>query len=231
MDVTIPVALLAAAPVNANVPVVSNGAGFGWFDLVVIGMVVAGFFRGRKRGMSVEFMDVLQWAVIIGMGAVLYEPVGSFLSSLAGFGKLFSYVIAYLSLAIMVKALCTLFKRSIGDKLVSSEAFGTLEYYLGMVAGVFRYVCMVIFFLALLNARLYTEAEVRAEELAQKKAFEDIRFPTLCRVQRSVFKDSLSGHLVRDMLPSLLIKGTPPSESLGAIKQQKDNEFNRRMGL
>ena len=231
MDAMIPAGLLAAAAPPLGVPIAPTGFMFGWFDLVAITMVIAGFMRGRKRGMSVEFVDVLQWLAIVGAGAVLYEPVGSFLALSAGFGKLFSYITAYVTLAILIKTICTLFKRSIGDKLVSSEAFGTFEYYLGMGAGVLRYVCMLVFFLALLNARLYTEAEYRAEDLEQKKNYESIRFPTLCRVQRSIFLDSFTGHFTREAAPFLLIAGTPPAASLGVIKQQKDKEFNRSLGL
>jgi uncharacterized membrane protein required for colicin V production len=232
MDVTIPGGFLAAAAVPpAGLPIAPPVGSFGWFDLAVMAMLVAGFFRGRKRGMSVEFMDVLQWLAIIGGGAAIYQPVGSFVALTSGAGKLFSYLISYLLVAIMVKTLCTIFKRSVGDKLVSSEIFGNLEYYLGMAAGMVRYLCMVLFFLALLNARLYTDEEMRAEDLMQKKNFEDIRFPTLGSLQRSVFKGSFTGHFAKQNAPFLLIEGTPPAAPLGSIKQQKDKEFNRSLGL
>lgn len=232
MDVlNYPQFLVAAAMPAGHSAVSANQALFGWFDFIVVAMLVVGFLRGRKRGMSVEFMDVIQWLAIVGVGAVLYQPLGSLMALSAGFGKLFGYLTAYLVMAAVIKSVCTLFKRSIGEKLVSSESFGSLEYYMGMAAGIVRYGCMIIFFLALLNARLYTEAELKAQEQQQQKDFESIRFPTLGRIQNSVFKESFAGQITRQVAPFLLIASTPPEASIGTIKQQKDREYNRSLGL
>ena len=47
-----------------------------WFDLLLAGLLIFGFLRGRKRGMSEELLDVFQWLTIIVVAAMLYEPVG-----------------------------------------------------------------------------------------------------------------------------------------------------------
>ena len=36
-----------------------------WFDLVALAVLVVGLFRGRKRGMSEELLDVFQWLLIV----------------------------------------------------------------------------------------------------------------------------------------------------------------------
>ena len=40
-----------------------------WFDLLLLAMICAGVLRGRKRGMSEELLDFLQWLAIIIGGA------------------------------------------------------------------------------------------------------------------------------------------------------------------
>jgi len=218
---------LPASPLDAR----SSQALVGWFDALVLALLVVGFWLGRKRGMSAEFMDVIQWLGIVGGGAVLYGPVGTMLRATTGFGQLYSYLIAYLLVGVIVKTVCTLFKKSAGEKLLSSEVFGGFEYYLGMIAGVVRFACITVFLLAILHARLYTDAELKAQELEQSKNFESIRFPTLGTLQRNVFQGSFAGHFVHENAPFLLIEPTAPAASLNAVKQERDRQFNRSLGL
>jgi len=224
--VILPILAAAAGPAGG-----SGGALLGWFDAVALAVVLAGFWRGRKRGMSLEAMDLLQWGAIIGAGAVLYAPLGQLLSSTARFSLLFSYVLTYLTIAIVVKSLCSLFKRSVGEKLVSNETFGSLEYYLGMGAGMVRFACVLLFALALLHAPLYTTGQMEAEEKAQQHNFGDIRFPTLGRVQRAVFANSFLGHAIEQNLSFLLIQATPQSRPLDSINRARDREYERSLGL
>src|SRR5688572_25952298 len=119
-----------------------------WFDLVVLALVAYGIFRGRKRGMSEELLDVFQWLCIVVLGALLYSPLGKTLSHFAGMGLLLSNIIAYAFIAIVIKFAFTSVKRSVGEKLVHSDAFGRFEYYLGMLAGSVRFLCVLIFALS-----------------------------------------------------------------------------------
>ena len=95
--------------------------------------------------------------------------------------------------------------------------FGGAEYYLGMFAGMVRYAAIVLFVLALLNARSYTAAE-----LAAKKAYNERWYgggiysgdymPDLHSAQESVFKQSFSGPYIKDGLGMLLVQ-TGPGDS------------------
>jgi len=38
---------------------------FGWIDVLVLIALLVGFTRGRKRGMSVELLDVLKWLLVV----------------------------------------------------------------------------------------------------------------------------------------------------------------------
>jgi len=98
------------------------------------------------------------------------------------------------------------------EEIVSADFFGTGEFYLGMVAGAFRYACIILVLLALLNARHYSAQEIREENAFQEANFGAIRFPTPITMQSAVFEKSLTGLLARTYLSSFLIRPTLPEE-------------------
>jgi|ERR1051325_11320246 uncharacterized membrane protein required for colicin V production len=183
---------------------------FNWFDIVLVVWLVMGVFRGRKRGMSAEVMTFLQWVAIVIVCGVAYEPAGKWFSETSGFGLLVCYVLAYLVIAGLVALVFIFIKRSIGGKLIGSDAFGKAEYYLGMPTGMLRFACIMIFFLALLNARFYSQKEIEAYDKFQKDVYGSDYFPGLQVLQSSVFEKSLVGPQIKKNLEFLLIKPTPP---------------------
>src|SRR5881394_2125757 len=52
-----------------------------WVDCAVLILLVVGLWRGRKRGMSEELLDIVKWAIIVVAAGILYEPGGRFLNS------------------------------------------------------------------------------------------------------------------------------------------------------
>jgi membrane protein required for colicin V production len=195
-----------------------------WVDITIIALLIVGVFRGRKRGLSVELLDLIMWlAIVVGAG-FLYEPGGKMLAQLSVFSLLFSYITVYILAAITIAIFFAVLKRALGSKLAGSDAFGRGEYYLGMVAGMLRFACIVMVVMALLNSRLYNFEEVQAREQSQENNFGTIRFFRLYSLQADVFKDSWAGRLTHDYLGIVLIKPTRPEEkSLG-----NDNAVARR---
>ena len=124
---------------------------------------------------------------------------------------------AYLTLAVAVFVIFAIIKHGVGDKLVKSDLFKGAEYYLGMVAGLVRYACVLLFVLALLNARVYTPAEISRQIAADQKnfgggagsGFQGNFFPHLFTVQAGVFKESFAGPLVKTNAAMLLINTGP----------------------
>ena len=183
---------------------------FNWFDLVLVAVLIMGIFRGRKRGMSEELMTVLQWVAIIIVCSIAYQPVGGWLEEVSLLSLLVSYVVAYLVMAAVVSIAFVLFKRAFHGKLIGSDAFGKGEYYLGMPAGMLRFGCVLLAGLALLNARFYTQEEIRAYEAYQNDVYGKEYFPGLQVLQANVFEKSLTGPAIRKYLGFLLIKQTAP---------------------
>ncbi len=160
--------------------------------------------------MSEELLDIIKWVTIFTTVAFLLRPVGEMLATSTMFSLLSCYIFAYTAMVILLTVIFGFVRRQIGDKLVSSDFFGSAEYYLGMVAGAFRYLCATIVVLAFLNARYYSPEEIAADTAFQQSNFGDIRFPTLATLQSQVFARSATGGAARDFVPFLLIPPTPP---------------------
>lgn len=183
-----------------------------WVDFLVVLVLGLGVVRGRRRGMSGELLDVVKWLLILVVGAIAYEPLGQLFAQYTYVSHLYSYLIVY---ALIIAAFVMVFSHlrpKLGDKLVTSDFFGSAEYYLGMVAGAVRYSCIILVLLALLNARHFSGQEIQAENAYQENYFGSIRFPTLITLQTAVLDNSFTGSSVRNYLSPFLIRSTDPEE-------------------
>ena len=199
--------------------------GIGWIDLLIVTLLVVGVMRGRKRGMSEELLDVVKWILILGVGSFCYAPIGGMLSSSTPFSRLSSYLTVYLAIILVLTLFFSFLRKQFGGKLIGSDSFGSAEYYLGMCAGAVRYACMILVAMALLHARYYSPADVQREV---KKALDNYGsdfFPSVRKMQSSVFEESMTGRLTLNFLPILLIKPTSPEEKgLGTASLIKARE-------
>ena len=186
---------------------------FNWFDLLIFIALLVGLQRGRKHGMSEELMMMLKWLALTLGCAFLYEPIGNLVCSTSPvFSTLNGYLIAYVAIALIIGAFFAMIKKSTGEKVVSCEVFGRSEFYLGMMAGMIRFCCMVIMGLALLNARNFKQSEIRADIKYQNDVYGSTFFPKLYDIQSQVFSRSLAGPWIKDNLSFLLIKPTFPEK-------------------
>ncbi len=203
---------------------------YNWFDLVAVAILVVGFFAGRKRGMSLELLTLLQWLAIVFVGAMACDPFGRMMSDFSGLNPTLTYITAYLLTAIAIKFFFFLIRRMTGEKLVTQAVFGNLEYYLGMGAGVVRFACILIFGLALLNAPVVTDKELEAKLKHQQDWAGSIYFPPFGVIQRTVFNESLTGRAVKQYLSAQLINVDPsaagtPTETIGQRRTREIDEI------
>jgi Uncharacterized membrane protein, required for colicin V production len=141
------------------------------FDVAVIGIITLGLFRGRKHGMSEELFGLIKWlAVAIGC-AMLYKPAGEWLAASSPFSLLSSFIFVYVSAALVILSIFAFLKNRLGGKLVGSDIFGRAEYYLGMGSGVIRFGCILLAFMAILNARYFSPKEVHDMEASESSLF------------------------------------------------------------
>jgi uncharacterized membrane protein required for colicin V production len=180
-----------------------------WFDIAILLVLALGLQRGRKHGMSEEVMLVIKWITIIVVGAFTYNVLGDVIADSSVFTRQSAYLMAYIGTALFITVVFLGIKKMAHGKLIGSDVFGSGEYYLGMMAGVVRYACILIFGLALLNAPLYTQSQIDADLKFQNDVYGSDFFPKLYNVQADVFKNSFIGPHIHNELGFLLIKGTP----------------------
>jgi uncharacterized membrane protein required for colicin V production len=181
-----------------------------WFDFLLVVVLMAGVYRGRKRGMSVEFSTMLQWLIIVFAGAFLYAPAAALMADVTFLGMLLSNIVSYLGIAVGVKCGFLLSNKYFGNKLAGSDAFGKAEYYFGMVSGMIRFFCVMLVVLSVLNARLISNAESSHLAEVQQENFGDISFPTLHTIQQEIFRESVTGRLIKNHMSFLLLEPTKP---------------------
>ncbi len=185
-----------------------------WFDLVVLITLVVGAVVGRKRGMSEELLDLFQWLAMVVVSAMYYEPLGRFIAGYTQLSVLVAYIVTYLFLVLAIRFMFGWVKRMVGEKLVASDLFGRLEYYLGMCAGALRFTCILVVLLAILNARFISSEQLTTDAKMQRDNFGSISFPTLGMLQQSVFKESSSGQFVKKFLNEQLIASTGADQQI-----------------
>jgi uncharacterized membrane protein required for colicin V production len=193
---------------------------FNWFDVLILIVVFVGIQRGRKHGISEELLKMLKWLSIAIGCALIYQPIGKMIAEGPAFSLLSGYLMAYTGVALLIAALFAIIKKVSGGKLISSESFGGSEFYLGMAAGVVRFCCILVAAIALLNARYYSQAEIKEDLKFQNDVYGSNFFPTLYDIQAQVFEKSLAGPWIKQQLAILLIKPTPPEQ-----KRLKQKEF------
>jgi uncharacterized membrane protein len=122
---------------------------------------------------------------------------------------------AYLSISFVIFFIFAILKQKLNPKLEGSSFFGGNEYYWGVAASVIRYVCLVLVVLALLNAPIYTSADIAATQAYNArwyggglKGYSGDFIPTVYEVQDNVFKKSLLGPLIKENMSLLLINSS-----------------------
>ncbi len=225
------IVFLAAANTDKT-PVIKESFIFGWFDGVMIILIIIGLLRGKKRGMSAEFLDLIQWLIIIAGGGALNQPLGTMLAQASGMKLNIAALLVYVGFAILMKTIFIMFKGGIGKKLAGSELFGGMEYYLGMFAGMVRYACMGLAVVAMVNAWDITDVQVNDALASQKKELGKVYFPPPVAIQYSLCKESFVGTFVKHHLPTLLVTSspltsTPKQENIG---QKLQNDLDDIVG-
>ncbi len=183
------------------------------FDLALVGILALGVVAGRKKGMSGELFDLFKWLIVIVACTFLYEQAGGIVAARLHLSQLSAFLLVYVAMLFAGILALNLVKERVGSKLAGSDFFGRSEYILGMMAGLVRYACILLAGLALLNARYFSPAEVKAMENFQNDVYGSNFFPTWQTAQALVFQDSFSGHWIRENMGFALIKPTKPQDA------------------
>ena len=201
-----------------------DGLPISWVDFLTLIMLGVGFVRGRKRGLSEELLDTIQWLAIIVSGAFFYHTLADLLNMRPLLSRASYCVVSYVIIALVLKLVFTFFKRRFGQKVVESDMFGRVEFYGGMLAGMVRFSCIFFFFISILHAPNYTPEEIAKHKKDVEYNFGSDFFPSIYKIQTAVFKESLTGQGADKYLGRFLIE--PASTADLALRG--DNSMARR---
>ena len=197
-----------------------NSLPFNWFDIAIVAVLFVGLHFGRKNGLSAELIGALQWVFLVFGCAFGYGFVSELITSTSSIFSIFSAnLLSYVAVALVVFGLFAFLKKAAGGKLIGSDAFGSGEFYLGMIAGMVKYTCITFAALALLNARYFSPAEVKAALKYQNEVYGSDFFPSLQAIQSQVFEKSFAGPWIKNQLSFMLIKPTAPENTQLARKE------------
>ncbi len=198
---------------------------FNWFDVALVLLLAFAFWRGRKRGMTKELLPTLQWVAILVAATLGHVFLADWFQQQGlikqVFGRHFdertaALLSGYLVIAAVIFVVFTVLKRKYSPKLEGSGFFGGNEYYWGVVAGLVRYVCFVFVALALLNAPVYSAADIQASKEYNNRTYgggmagySGDFIPSVYEIQDNIFHHSLVGPLIKNNLSVLLINPVP----------------------
>jgi uncharacterized membrane protein required for colicin V production len=217
-----------AAVIQKTTPAWQN-FNLSWFDLCLAGLLAFGIWRGRRRGLTKELLPFVQWITILLATTFGHPPLASIYEKQGLIQKVFgqSYNVhtagllsAYLSILVVIYVFFLAIRRPINRKIEGSNIFGSFEYYGGTIAGLLRYMAIVLISLALLNAPAYSEKEIAADKAYKNKTYggglagySGDFIPTLYEIQDNIFKHSYSGGFIKEYASILLINSVPPRNS------------------
>lgn len=198
---------------------------FNWFDVALVLMLGFGFWRGRKHGMTKEFIPFFRWMFIIILAGFGYSLLGNLLVQSDIIKSMFgrrplqittAYITSYLIIAGIVWLVFIYIGRLLKPKLEHSSIFGSSEYYLGILAGTLRYACISLFALSLLHAPYYTSQDIAADKAYKNRwygggmrNFSGDFIPSVYEAQSAAFDTSLFGPFIDKHLSLLLINSRP----------------------
>ncbi len=185
-----------------------NDIPISWVDFITLLVVCIGFVRGRKRGLSEELLDTLQWITIVVAAAFFYHQLGDIMNQRPVLSPVTYYLLSYILIGMAISVVFMFFKKRFGQKLVESDIFGRFEFYGGMAAGSLRWLCMYFALLSILHAPQYSEEELADRRKRVEYNFGSDFFPSVDKIQAEVFNVSFTGQGAEKYLARLLIDPT-----------------------
>lgn len=185
-----------------------------WFDAVFVLTLGYGGRAGRANGLSGEHIPLCMWLLIGLAGGVMGDLFGSLLQMTL---RLSSYWSRMIGGCLWIGAVWGgfAFLRSKGiNQLKDSDWFGKIEFPLGIAAGALRTFCILLTVLSLLNGRIYTVEQIRAQREAQIQELGSAIFPTVGMINGAVFRSSFVGPYLLRWFGWALITASPAPPKL-----------------
>ena len=201
-------ALLQLTPVPIQFLAVA-GLPLNWFDAVFLASVIYGGYRGKANGLSGEHVPLGQWILIGLAGGTMGDLLGSFLMLILKLSSYWSHMIGTTIWIVVIWGMFAFLKGKGHAQLRDSDWFGKTETPLGIAAGALKSFCILLTVLSLLNGRIYTVEQIRAQRESQIKELGSALFPTVGMINGAVFQTSFVGPYLRAWFGWAMITASP----------------------
>ncbi len=192
------------------------------FDLLILLVLVAGAFHGRKRGMSLEFIDVVQWPLLLLFAGNTYEPIANFVAPYIQVKILYLYIGSYLLAAGFVALIFHSIKKTKDGKILGPDFFGSMEYYLGTVSGAFRYGCILVMIFSVLN--IFPVKDRSSRGASNNTVMDVLKSRSPAEIHYALTRGSNTGRFVRRHFSFLLMHPAGGDKSPEPAKGKKKNK-------
>lgn len=184
----------------------------GWFDLVFVLALGAGFWLGRHRGASNEYYPLAQWFAVCIAGAILSGPLGGLMNKWLGLSQYTSQVFGYFVGGSMILIVFVMMNVLKVNEILDGDFFGKGEAHVGGVFGSLKFVVFLMIPLAIIHGRKFTESQINSS--------------THGKIYASVFQQSMTGSAIGNFGGFMLIKPAAHTKatkanSVGAKKNRQ----------
>jgi membrane protein required for colicin V production len=109
-----------------------------WYDLVVVVALLYGVWSGLRAGLTGEIIRVIGLVLMIALAAEFYLSAGNWLRAHSQLGKDISYLIAFVSIAVVVHLIALAARLATHKQMQKLKFAAIVENVGGSLAGVVR---------------------------------------------------------------------------------------------
>ena len=184
----------------------------GWFDLVFLLTLGAGFWFGRHRGASNEYYPLVQWFAVCVAGAFLSGPLGSLMHKWLGLSQYTSQIFGYFVGGGMIFIVFIIMNVLKVNEILDGDFFGKGETHVGGVFGSLKFLMLLMIPLAIVHGRKFSEAQINGTAHG--------------KVYAGIFQQSMTGSAIANFGSFMLIKPAAHTQatkanSVGAKKNRQ----------
>lgn len=178
---------------------------FGWFDLLIVSLILIGLHLGNKTGASRQVLSFGQWFFTLLVAAFIHESIGEMLAPALGVRLWAGRLLAYCATAFVLLIIFFIINRKIGDKVEASTIFGKLEYVIGPFACAGRNISIALLVLAVIHGLEVNPVADKKLVKYQMDSYGMMLYPTAGSLHEAFFKKSSTGAWIGQNLTFLLV--------------------------
>jgi hypothetical protein len=178
-------------------------------DIGFLVLLVVGGRGGYRRGLGELIWPLSRWVLILLLGAWCCTPAAASLAPVIRLSPRGAAVVAYVAIGLVITISLDLLQRRFGDRLAAATPGGELGSWLGLVAGVFSSLALLLVAFALLHPVGGTHLDWEPGRMTGAEAVNALGEVILGNLRRLLLEESWLGGMAASHLTGLLIPAGP----------------------